>query len=217
MNSDVFVVDAKPASIPRKLTTFAGTDEGPLSWSPDGKTIAYRQGTGEHYSIYEMPQLATVVIAPGKSTLVAKSLDNWPAAPVFAADGSSLLTHHRRRLPELSCKSFAGWSSDAPEQRRWFSEWLDAESWPTLPCSGPQTQQRQRSTLLKDGALRKLTSHNDAVLATLNPCFHRGPSRQHQGWERSPWPVHSSGWLQVRHQSTDAPLHSRRPDQPRPA
>jgi len=57
-NDDVFVVDAKPGSSPRKLTTFTGEDSGPLVWSADSKLIAYRQGLAEHYTAYGATQLA---------------------------------------------------------------------------------------------------------------------------------------------------------------
>ncbi len=43
-NTDIFVVDAKPGSTARELTTWKGPDEGPLAWSPDSKSIAYAQG-----------------------------------------------------------------------------------------------------------------------------------------------------------------------------
>ena len=167
VNSDVFVVDAKPGSTARKLTTFAGTDEGPLSWSPDGTTIAYRQGTSEKYSIYEMPQLATVEVASGKVSLVAKTLDNWTSAPVFSADGKSILTtiaDDRLNYPaevtldgkvkRLVSEPGAG---NALTQKAghvallWSTDSSDSEIY-----------------ALEDGALKKLTSHNDAVVASLN-------------------------------------------------
>ncbi len=167
VNSDVFVVDAKAGSTPRKLTTFLGTDEGPLSWSPDSKTIAYRQGTGEHYSIYEMPQLATVDVASGKVSLVAKSLDNWPGAPVFAEDGKSLLTTiSDDRLDYPARVSLDGTvtrlgkdigAGNALTQQAGHVALL----WSTDSAS-PEIYALEGETL------RKLTSHNDAALATLN-------------------------------------------------
>jgi dipeptidyl aminopeptidase/acylaminoacyl peptidase len=167
VNSDVFIVDAKAGSTARKLTTFAGTDEGPLSWSPNGTTIAYRQGTGEKYSIYEMPQLATVEVATGKATLVAKTLDNWISAPVFAADGKSILTtiaDDRLNYPaevmlEGKVKRLVSESGAASGLTQkaghiallWSTDSTDSEIY-----------------ALDGGTLRKLTSHNDAVVASLN-------------------------------------------------
>jgi dipeptidyl aminopeptidase/acylaminoacyl peptidase len=167
VNSDVFVVDAKAGSTPRKLTTFAGTDEGPLSWSPDGTMIAYRQGTGEKYSIYEMPQLATVEVATGKVGLVAKSLDNWTSGPVFAADGKSILTTVQDdRLNYPAEVSLSG------TVKRLVSESGSASGltqkaghvallW-TTDSSSPEIYS------LEGGTLHKLTSHNDEAVASLN-------------------------------------------------
>jgi dipeptidyl aminopeptidase/acylaminoacyl peptidase len=167
VNSDVFVVDAKAGSTARKLTTFAGTDEGPLSWSPDGTMIAYRQGTSEKYSIYEMPQLATVEVATGKVGLVAKALDNWISAPVFSADGKSILTtiqDDRLNYPaevtlEGKVKRLVNepGAGSALTQKAghiallWSTDSSDSEIY-----------------ALEGSALHKLTSHNDAVVASLN-------------------------------------------------
>jgi dipeptidyl aminopeptidase/acylaminoacyl peptidase len=167
VNSDVFVVDTKPGSTARKLTTFAGSDEGPLSWSPDGNLIAYRQGTGEKYSIYEMPQLATVEVATGKASLIAKSLDNWTSAPIFSADGKSILsTIQDDRVDYPAEVSLHG------DVKRLVAE---------PGTAGGLTQKAGHTALLwstdssyseiyslEGGALHKLTSHNDAVLTTLN-------------------------------------------------
>jgi dipeptidyl aminopeptidase/acylaminoacyl peptidase len=44
INTDVFVVDAKPNSTPKKLTDYDGPDGGRLAWSPDSKWIAFERG-----------------------------------------------------------------------------------------------------------------------------------------------------------------------------
>src|ERR1700749_4640076 len=43
-NTDVFVVETKAGSTPKKLTTWKGPDGGHLAWSPDSQSIAYTQG-----------------------------------------------------------------------------------------------------------------------------------------------------------------------------
>lgn len=167
VNSDVFVVDAKPGSTPRKLTTFAGADEGPLSWSPDGKLIAYRQGTSEKYSIYDMPQLATVDVATGKATLVAKSLDNWTGAPVFSANGKSLLTtiaDDRLDYPaEVSLDGGVKRLVREPGTANALTQKAGhvALLWST-DSAGYEIY------ALEGSSLRRITSHNDAAMATLN-------------------------------------------------
>jgi len=39
-NSDVFVVEARAGATPKQLTTFAGTDSGPLVWSRDSTVMS---------------------------------------------------------------------------------------------------------------------------------------------------------------------------------
>lgn len=167
VNRDVFVVAAKAGSTARKLTTFAGPDEGPLAWSADGKSIAYRQGTSEKYSIYDMPRLAVVDVADGKSRLVAKDLDNWVGTPVYAADGDSLLTtvgeDRVQYLAEVSLASGAvkRLTTEAGVARAVTEKaghtallWTTDEAAPEIYA-------------FEGGSLRKLTGHNDASLGSL--------------------------------------------------
>jgi dipeptidyl aminopeptidase/acylaminoacyl peptidase len=167
VNSDVFVVEAKAGSAARKLTTFAGTDEGPLSWSPDSKRIAYRQGTSERYSIYEMPQLAVVDVASGKTELVAKSLDKWVTGPVFSEDGRSLLTAvDDDRLETPISVSLDGTVTPLTTERGAAYGLTEKAGHIALIWTTDASAQEIYS--LEEGKLRKLTSHNDAALATLN-------------------------------------------------
>lgn len=91
-NTDVFVVDAKPGSTPRRLTPFTGVDSGPLAWSVDSRLIGYRQGVVAQYTMYDLVQLAVVPAAGGAPKILAPKLDRMVSAPVFSADGSALLT-----------------------------------------------------------------------------------------------------------------------------
>lgn len=81
-NTDVYVVAAKAGATPNRLTMFAGADDGPLSWSPDGTWIAYRQAQEPKYSGYAggFGTLALVPAAGGPAKLLTGNLDRMVSA-----------------------------------------------------------------------------------------------------------------------------------------
>ena len=97
-NQDVFVVDARPGSASRKLTTFPGQDGGSgfgdgVAWSPDGKWIAYGQGSEPKT---ELPQPQPSCVGRGRWQRPAEAADRRFSIAAsrgaqFSADGSSLL------------------------------------------------------------------------------------------------------------------------------
>ena len=92
-NSDVYVVEARAGASPRRLTTFAGGDEGPLSWSPDGARIAYRQTTEPREFGYG-GGFGTVALVPaggGAPKLLAPALDRPVTDSRWARDGRAVV------------------------------------------------------------------------------------------------------------------------------
>jgi dipeptidyl aminopeptidase/acylaminoacyl peptidase len=90
LNTDIFVIDAKPGSAARKLTTFTGPDSGPLSWSPDSKQIAYLEGVQPKYTAYSQEKLAVVGIDGSAPHVLTASLDRPVGEPLFSADGHTI-------------------------------------------------------------------------------------------------------------------------------
>jgi dipeptidyl aminopeptidase/acylaminoacyl peptidase len=168
-NPDVFVVDAVAGSVPKKLTTFSGTDSGPLVWTPDSKNIVYRQGTSPHYSIYDLRQLAIVPAAGGEPKMLAPKLDAWVGAAVLAPGGSSVLA----TIPSDVEDYVAEVPLDGSGAVKRLTTGVGsagglnvggghvALTW-TTDALLPEVY------ALEDGKLRKLTGHNDAFLATLD-------------------------------------------------
>ena len=87
-NTDVFVIEPHVGAAPRKLTTFEGPDAGRLAWSPDGKQIAYLQGSEPKYNAYNLDRLAVIPVDGGTPKLLTNTLDRGVALPVF--DGQSI-------------------------------------------------------------------------------------------------------------------------------
>ncbi|HEY9448827.1 MAG TPA: S9 family peptidase, partial [Gemmatimonadaceae bacterium] len=89
-NTDIFVVDARLGASPKQLTTFEGPDDGEISWSPDGKSIAYIQGSEPKYSAYNMRHLAVVPAEGGAPRVLSEALDRSISSPLWSADGSAI-------------------------------------------------------------------------------------------------------------------------------
>ncbi len=167
-NSDVFVVAAVPGSSPRKLTTFTGEDQGPLTWTPDGTRIIFHEGLTPHYSIYDERRLAIVAAAGGEPTILAPKLDQWVGGAVMASHAGHALT------------------TVADDRQEYVAEVsLDGQGSATRVTTGSGSAMGLNAAgghvallwttdatdseiyALEGGNLRRLTTHNDAVLATL--------------------------------------------------
>ncbi len=167
-NTDIYVAPAAAGSEPRKLTTFAGPDEGPLSWSPDGRRIAYLQGSRPEYSGYNMSRLALIDVSGGRATLLTSRLDRDLEDPRFTPDGRfiQVLVEDDRSVYPARVPVGAG------EVQRLIRQPI---------AVGSQTRVGDRVAVLaatddapaelyavEGGELRKLTHHNDAWLGELH-------------------------------------------------
>jgi dipeptidyl aminopeptidase/acylaminoacyl peptidase len=166
-NTDVFVVAAAPHSAPRKLTTFPGPDEGHPAWSPDSKWIAYIHGSELKYDEYNQRQLAVVAAAGGEPRILTGKFDRPVGNPVFSSDGQSVtvvVSDDRLEYPAAvsvadgSIRRLVNAAGEVSAQDENLGHL--AMVWTTDAAKG-------EVFAVEDGGMRKLTSHNDALVARL--------------------------------------------------
>lgn len=87
---NVYVMEARVGAEPRQLTTWPGPDGGRPAWSPDGKWVAYLQGSEAQFSAYGLNKLAIVPVDGGAARVLTDVLDRPVSQPEWTADGSEL-------------------------------------------------------------------------------------------------------------------------------
>ena len=165
-NSDVFVVEAKTGSTPKKLTTWTGPDGGHLAWSPDSQSIAYTQGAELKLLEYSQSKPALVTL-DGKVSYPAAKFDRGVSQPFFSKDGHLryLVADDRNEYPAEVELNGNGIKRELSQQGVVMS-W-DQASGHTAVLYTNDTSPAEIYAL-ESGSLRKLTTHNDALVAELN-------------------------------------------------
>jgi len=164
-NTDVFVIDAHPGATPHKLTTYSGPDSGPLAWSPDGKLIAYLQGSESKFTAYNMDRLAVVPAGGGAPRILTQGLDRGVSFPVFAADGNSLLFVVADDRSEYPARiALAGGAVERLTGSPLVVEALTSKAGHTAVLCATDAAPSEVFAL-DGGTLRKLTTHNEALLS----------------------------------------------------
>ena len=166
INTDVFVVAPTPNSTPRKLTTWTGPDDGHLAWSPDSKSIAYTQGAELKLLEYSQAR-AAVVTLDGKVSYPAAKFDRSVRQPIFTPDGHLiyLVADDRNQYPAEVDLAGNGIKRLLSQQGAVVG-WDEAAGHTAVLYTNDSSPSEIYA--LENGALRKLTTHNDALMAELN-------------------------------------------------
>ena len=169
--SDVWVVEARHGAEPRALTAFAGPDEGPLAWSPDGAWVAFFRTDDPKYAAYQLQKLA-IVRADGSAParILTAAFDRPVDAPTFTADGRSVLVlADDDRVTSLTRVRVADGRVERVDQGKHvvlrYSAATLAGARVALLLSTPD---RPAEVFASEGAqVRQLSHQNDSLLATV--------------------------------------------------
>lgn len=162
-NNDIWVVDAKAGSKPRKLTAFTGSDSQPV-WSPDGKFIAYLTGSEHKMGEYNMNRLALVPVEGGQPKIVTASLDRGVNSHQFTTDGRQLeflVSDDMNVYPARV--SINGGAVERMVGGKLAITSLDRQGACVASLVSTDVMPSELH-VLEGSTLRKLTSHNDELL-----------------------------------------------------
>ena len=167
-NSDVYTIPARAGATPKQMTTFAGRDDGPASFSPDGKWIAYRRSGDPKYYAYNNHRLAVIPAAGGEPRVLTEALDRPVAELRWSGDGASLyfLFDDDRTVPLGRVNLATGVIERVLKGPRGLGGLSVAGA--RVVLTEDTDTQPDEVVALESGTLRRLSHHNDSLMATID-------------------------------------------------
>jgi dipeptidyl aminopeptidase/acylaminoacyl peptidase len=165
-NRDLFLIDASVGAQPRRLTTTTAEESGRLSWSPDGRWIAYQLGDELKYSAYDQDRLAVIPSGGGEPRTLTDSLDRPIGEALWSADSRALTfvvvddrARYVARVPATG-----GAIEKLTDGRRVVTSLSTAPDGAFAVLAGTAAELPEVHALEGSRSLRKLTKHNDEWL-----------------------------------------------------
>ena len=164
----LYLVDLAAPGTPRKLVEFFAPNKPALAWTPDGARIVYTSGLEPRLNAYIQDRLNVINVADGTTRSLTDRLDRAVAFPAVSAKGEAvnlILEDDGAEIP-ITVRL------DTGQMERAIGGKMSA----TSLCAGGGHVAVVASTdssapevhALENGALRKLTAHNDALLAQIS-------------------------------------------------
>jgi dipeptidyl aminopeptidase/acylaminoacyl peptidase len=166
-SDEIYLMNAQAGASLRKISSGYSASGQKLSWSPDGKLIAYLVGYEAKYNAYNMDRLAVLAVADGTSRLLTEKFDRGVRSPEFTTDGSAI----EFIVPDDRSEYAAKVSMNGGAVDRLLPGVLVVNG---KSSAGGRTAlvvtndaSPDEVYALENGKLRKLTSQNDALMAEL--------------------------------------------------
>lgn len=161
------LIEPKSGAAPAKLAELYAPNKAALLWTPDGTRLIYTTGLEARLNAYIQDRLTVLSLAGGQPRLLTERLDRALSYPATAADGSvdAIVEDDGVDLP-VSVRL------DSGETRRlatgqWSATSLCAAAGHLAVIASNDSSVPEVYAVESNG-LRKLTHHNDAVMAELS-------------------------------------------------
>ena len=165
-NSDIWVMEAKANATPRRLSSFTGSDAQPV-WSPDGKSLAYLQGSDHKMGEYTMNRLALVPVDGGESKLLTGMFDRGVTGHQFTLDGKQV---EFLAIDDMSVYPARVAVTGGPVERMVGGKLAVSNLDRSGDCVAALVSTNLAPAevhVIEGGSTRKLTGHNDELLKQL--------------------------------------------------
>jgi dipeptidyl aminopeptidase/acylaminoacyl peptidase len=162
----IFVIDARPGATPKELPN-AYEPGGQVAWSPDGKFLAYLSGVEQKYAAYNLNRFGMISIADGVSRILTEKLDRGVSSLQFTPDGSAVnflvIDDQHQYLAKVPV---SGGKTERLSGKDFVILQRSGAAGHTAVTAASDTVAPEIFAL-ESGELRKLTSHNDGLLAEI--------------------------------------------------
>jgi dipeptidyl aminopeptidase/acylaminoacyl peptidase len=163
----LYLIDARSGSAPRKLADFYAPNKAALLWTADGKRLVFTSGLEPKLNAYIQDRLSVVALSGGNPKVLTERLDRALSFPAIAADGASV----DAILEDDGVEVPVSVRLDTGSVERLVDGKLSASAL----CSGGGHMAAALSTdstvpeiyAIEGSGLRKLTSHNDELVSQL--------------------------------------------------
>ena len=165
--SEIYTIDARAGAEPRKLLSTYSAGGERLEWSPDGQSIAFLEGFEPKYNAYNVSQLAVVPAAGGAPRVLTAKFDRGASQVEFTSDSSALtfLVEDDQHQYLAKIAASGGNVERVTHSSIGVSERTTAGGHTAVTAATDMSASEIYA--LENGTPRKLTSHNDALLAEI--------------------------------------------------